>query len=215
MTADSSEKPIPEAAGALPSSAPPPSAFSVHPHSAALIADGIVMERLRDDLDAIAAEYGEGLEPDANIELTRQHVMAVLTSLVDGLSMLLARPAGSSVADGVDQLVKFEHPTMSLLRKFIDALVDLDNAKKHEVFSTAWSSRGASLRKSEIRRREELLTLVDVIKDVQGLKTTAAAERELEKMMRKKLGHSGAIVTAKQLKELRKTRNRQRGRIQK
>lgn len=215
MTANSSEKPIPEAAGALPSSAPSPSAFSVRPHSAALIADGIVMERLRDDLDAIAAEYGEGLEPDAIIELTRQNIMAVLTSLRDGLSMLLARPADSAADDGGDQLIKFEHPTMSLLGKFIDALADLDNAKDHEVFSTSNSSRGASLRKSEIRRRDELLTLVDIIKDVQRLKTRASAEKVLEKMIQRKLRRSEPIVTAEQLKEMRKTRNRQRGRMQK
>ena len=55
---------------------------------------------------------------------------------------------------------------MALLQKFVDALADLDNAKKAAVFKPAVQSRGSSLRRSEIRRRHALLELVDVYQAV-------------------------------------------------
>lgn len=211
MGTNETEEPTSEAAGALAHAAARRDDFSVQALTSTWIADGDVMRELRWSLDALAAQYGQGTDPDAKIALNRPHALALLTSLHTGLRALLARPANLQISHEDDVEIKFEHPTMSLLLDLIDAFSDLDNAKSHAVFDTSHISRGASLTRSEIRKRDEILTLVEVIKTLPNIRTTAAAERKLVEMMRKKSKRS-ASITVSQLKEMRKTRRKQRSR---
>jgi hypothetical protein len=135
------------------------------------------------------------------------------------LSDSLRRPANlpSDDEDAPDEDVPevvFEHPAMSLLRHFIGALYDLDNAKKDAVFRPSVTPRGSPLWRQEVRRRDALLELVDVIKLDRNMKKRAPAERMLKLLLEKGLGRAKAI-SAKQLREMRKTRDRQRRRAQK
>lgn len=211
MGKNETEEPTSDAAGALAHAAARRDDFSVQSLMSTSIADGEVMRELRWSLDALAAQFGEGTEPDAKIALNRPHALALLTSLHTGLRELLARPANLQISpeDEDDVEIKFEHPTMSLLLDLIDAFSDLDNAKSHAVFGTSHISRGASLTRSEIRKRDEILALVEAIKVVQNIRTTAAADRKLVEMMRK---NSNRSITVKQLNEMRKTRRKQRSR---
>ena len=214
MVADGSKEQSSETKGALSAAHMPERDLSVHPLSPELIADGFAMRQLCVSLDALVAQYGEGTEPDAKIVLNRPNVIAMLTSLHLGLREQLARPMGSVASSNDDLDIKFEHPVVSLLRNLIGAFVDLENAKTHPVFDTPDLSRGASLLQSEIRARDEQLALVDVLQIVAQLPKRAVAERKLAAMMRKQIGHKAA-PSAEEIKEKRKTRNRQARRIPK
>lgn len=214
MEADRSRNRPQDPTGPLSAADVPDRSLSVHALSAELIADGLAMRQLRASLDDIAASHGESSDPDAQIHLTRQHVMAVLSSIHSCLHKQLACPANLPEDDADDLKIKYEHPSMSLLNAFIGTLADLDNAKNNEVFMTPEKSRGASLRQLEVRTRDEQLALVDVVQVVGGLRSRAEAERKVEEMTRKKGGHS-KVLHAARLKEMRKTRTRQRRRTRK
>jgi hypothetical protein len=194
VVADGSKEQSSETKGPLSAADTPKRDLSVHPLSPALIADGFAMRQLCVSLDALVAQYGEGTEPDAKIVLNRPHVIAMLTSFHHGLREQLARPTSSVASGKADLDIKFDHPVISLLRNFIDALADLENAKTHTVFDTPDISRGASLLQSEIRKRDEQLALVDVLQIVDQLPSRAVAERKLVEMMRKQIGHKAAEV---------------------
>jgi hypothetical protein len=112
----------------------------------------------------------------------------------------------SAGEDGLE--VIFEHPTMSLLREFVDALSDLDIDKTDSVFEPRGTSLGASLRHDEVRWRDALLELVDVIRIRDKLRSTAAAERKVAEMIRNNPKRRKRDLTAKRLKEMRKTRRK-------
>ena len=166
MATDNTEERCSEPVGGLSALGSIQDDFRVREFDHEMFADAHAMRQLRAALDAFASEHGDGTEPDAKIQLERPHVIALLTELHSGLSDSLKRPANLGSADKDDLEVVFDHPTMALLQKFVDALADLDNAKKAAVFKPAVQSRGSSLRRSEIRRRHALLELVDVYQAV-------------------------------------------------
>lgn len=194
-------------AGALPTASTRDNEFSVFPLDHGMVADAIAMRQVRSALDSFSSKYGQGEERDAPIALERPHVIALLTCLHQSLSSQSMRPANLPSTNEEDLDVFHEHPAMTLLQNFIDVLADLDNAKRNAVFQTPTKSRAGSLSKSESRRRDALLELVDVIKEALNLRTRAAAEREVARMLSNTMGRSRA-PTAEQLKEWRKTRTR-------
>jgi hypothetical protein len=213
MATDNTEERCSEPVGGLSALGIIQDDFRVREFDHEMFADAHAMRQLRAALDAFASEHGDGTEPDAKIQLERPHVIALLTELHSGLSDSLKRPANLGSADKDDLEVVFDHPTMALLQKFVDALADLDNAKKAAVFKPAVQSRGSSLRRSEIRRRHALLELVDVYQAVKKLPKRADAEKALAEKMIEKVGRDKAL-SAKQLHEMRKTRTRQRRRTE-
>ncbi len=213
MTTEKAEERSADTKGPLSVAETPDHELSVFPHSASLFADGMEMQKLHASLDAIADAYGQGPETDGKIPLNRPNIVAFLNCLYLGIRPNLVRAANLVYSAEDEPKVVLDHPAMVLLRDFIDALEDLDNAKTAPVFNSAQNSKGAALKRSEMRRRDELLTLVEVVQSVYGLKNRAAAEKSVHEMMGKTLKRAGVPPTAKALREMRKTRSRQRRRI--
>ncbi len=211
MATNTNDEQLSEPLGASSASATSHADFRVREFGHDMIADALAMRQLRAALDLFASQHGHGTEPDADITLERSHVIALLTRLHSNLSESLRRPANLLPAHEDDPEIIFDHPAMMLLRKFVDALADLENAKNAAVFETPAKSKGSSLRRSEIRRRDALLELVDVYQALENLPGRADAEEALAKMMIKKVGR-GKTLSAEQLHEMRKTRRRQRRR---
>lgn len=104
-----------------------------------------------------------------------------------------------------DLEVIIEHPAMSLLREFVDALSDLDIDKTDTVFEPQGHSLGRSKPHYEVRWRDALLELVDVVRISDKLTTRAAAERKVVEMIRKNPKRQERAPTANQLKDIRNT----------
>lgn len=213
MTTEKTEERSAETKGALSVVETPYHELNVFPHSTGLSADGMDMQKLHASLDAIADAYGQGSETDCKIPLDRPNIVAVLNCLYLGIRPNLVRAENLDYSAEDEPKVVLDHPVMVLLRDFIDTLEDLDNAKTAPVFKPAQNSKGAALKRSEMRRRDELLTLVDVVQSVHGLKNRAAAEKKVRNMIRKNPKRAGVIPTANELREMRKTRGRQRRRV--
>lgn len=208
MAADSTEERRSEPTGALSAVATGRDDLRVREFDRGMIADALAMRQLRAALDMFASQHGQAKEPDASIPLERSQVIALLTQLQSGLSDSLMRPANLPPVHEDDPEIIFEHPTMSLLSHFIDALSDLDIDKTDTIFKTRGNSLGRSLPHYEVRRRDALLELVDVTRLGDKLPTMAAAERKVARMIRKNSKHPEDALTAEQLKELRKTRRK-------
>lgn len=172
--------------------------LSVYTVDSAARADAKAIAQLRTSLDALAHQLAYEKEPDAQIELTRPHAIALLNCLYHGLVPSLHRP----VDDDLDVFV--EHPAMSLLQNIVGILSDLDNAKTDRALQPSSRSRGASKTSAEARRRGELVALLEVVKLADSLPTLAAAAQKVRNMMVRKVGRKNAI-TAYQLLELRRT----------
>lgn len=214
MATDSTEARYSEPMGALSALAASQEDFRVREFDHDMIADALAMRQLRDALDAFASQHGDGRGPDAKIPLERLNVITLLTQLQVGLTHRLMGPAYLPSDDEDAPEVILEHPAISLLQDFISALYDLENAKTNEVVKPSKQPRGSPLWRSEVRRRHALFELVDVIKIDQNMRNRALAERKLEDWLIRTLGRAKA-TNAKQLVEMRKTRNKQRLRAQK
>ena len=213
MAKETTEEQRSEPMGALSAVGTSQDDFRVREFDHDMIADALAMRQLRAALDVFASEHGEGTEPDAKISLERSHAIALLTHLHAGLSDSLRRPANMPSDDEDVPEVVFEHPAMSLLRHFIGVLYDLDNAKTDAVFRPSVEPRGSPLWRHEVRWRDALLELVDVIKIDRNMKKRALAEQMLARLLKRSLGRAKGI-TAEQLHEMRKTRRRQRRRTE-
>lgn len=111
-----------------------------------VIADLARMEQLRLSLDRLADRLSKKPEHDDLLEITRANVIDLLICLHTSLSVSLLRRA----SDEEDLIAVFDHPAMVLLNEFIDTLKDLDNAKRHPIFKTPNTSKGASLTTTEL-----------------------------------------------------------------
>lgn len=172
-----------------------------------VIANIATMEELRLSLDRLAESLSKQPGHGDRLEITRPNIIELLNCLHATLnSSLLCR-----VPEAEDLVLIYDHPAMVLLNDFIGVLKDLDNAKRHAVFDTPEVSKGASLTTAVVARRDALLELVDTIQLSERLPSRDAAEKWVEKKMRQTIGRERAI-TAKQLKEMRKTRRRKQRR---
>lgn len=173
-----------------------------------VIADMAKMEELRLSLDRLTERLSQQPAHGGRLAVTRLNII----ELLDCLHATLNNSLLCGVLEAEDLVVLYDHPSMTLLNDFIGVLKDLDNAKTHPVFVRPKVSRGASLTSAQIARRDALLELVDMVEHCEKLPSTAAAERWVEQRLVRTVGRAKAVKAA-QLKEMRKTRNRQRRRI--
>lgn len=214
MATDSTEERRSELVGALSAFGTSQDDFRVREFDHDMIADALAMRQLRAALDAFASQYHQRTKPDGARLLQRSDIIALLTCLQVSLSKNLMQGPDSPSAREDDLEMIFEHPTMSLLREFVDALSNLDIDKTDTVFEHRGNSLGRSKPHYEVRWRDALLELVDVIRIRDKLRSTAAAERKVVEMIRKNPKRRERDLTAKRLKEMRKTRRKsQRRRV--
>lgn len=174
-----------------------------HHMDSALIDDLVRLETLRISMDRLAEDLSGKADPNDKIACTRSNVVALLDRLKGCLREILASPISH-----VDSLVvQIDHPGIILLEELIGALKDLDNAKNVPLFEKPKISKANSLASEEIRRRDALLMLVDMIEHRDGLTSRAAAERAVSQRLSKAMGRDKA-PSPNQIKEMRKTRRK-------
>jgi hypothetical protein len=116
--------------------------------------DDAAMKRLRDDLDAWAAKRNEGEE------LVRADSIALLRIVVRAAGRALRRQDGEWEPG---ERVWLDHPAIAHLEKLIGALGDLENGKTHKALRKCSQGATASLWSHEVRIRDGLLEMVDVL----------------------------------------------------
>lgn len=115
------------------------------------------------------AELEDGSED--RIELTRASALGLL----DCLLQTLARPMRQSAVD--DPHVSFDHPSITLLRDLRGAIEDLDKQRTHKALEPAFSNRGRSLPKRSEMYNLELVRLLEIYAELDGMTLKAASKR--------------------------------------
>jgi hypothetical protein len=139
--------------------------------------DAKAMRDLRNRLTAMMASEGAEL-------LTRNSALGLLSVISDGLKAATDLFVGMV---GEDLTLVKNHAALDLLDEFIDAIIDLDNAKSHAALTPASYAANASLSISERKWDDEVLAAVLVVKRAKGFKT----RKEAEEFLATKLNASG------------------------
>ncbi len=168
---------------------------------------------LRAALDALNAQWEAQLAQVKDVDkekLTRPNVVALLTVIADQLAPALYQQHGD--IDG--HPVVSDHDAVAVLRRFIDALEDIDTRGWNDLFAPPPTDlvTSASLTTGELKQDRAILELAEVEHESGGHKSRASADTKFAATLegngfkfRDKKGARTVTPTQGKIKSLRDT----------